>query len=112
MAKCSLQNIISRIFKESKIYRKNLTLHSLRHTYAERLRRKGVDLPTINKILGHSRLDNTDIYLHLNKDDFKMTVLYWKKTHCSLKNAKPRKLFEQLSGSPHTRNYLLLSVYW
>jgi len=75
LTKCSLQNIISRIFKESKIYRKNLTLHSLRHTYAERLRRKGVDLPTISKLLGHSRLDTTDIYLHINKDDFKMAVL-------------------------------------
>ncbi len=75
ITKCSLQNIISRIFKESKTYRKNLTLHSLRHTYAERLRKKGVDLPTISKLLGHSRLDTTDIYLHVNKDDFKMAVL-------------------------------------
>jgi len=75
ITKCSLQNIISRIFKESKTYRKNLTLHSLRHTYAERLRKKGVDLPTISKLLGHSRLDTTDIYLHVNKDDFKMAIL-------------------------------------
>jgi len=75
ITKCSLQNIISRIFKESKTYRKNLTLHSLRHTYAERLRKKGIDLPTISKLLGHSRLDTTDIYLHINKDDFKMAVL-------------------------------------
>jgi len=75
ITKCSLQNIISRIFKESKTYRKNLTLHSLRHTYAERLRRKGIDLPTISKLLGHSRLDTTDIYLHVNKDDLKMAVL-------------------------------------
>ena len=75
LTKCSLQNIISRIFKESKTYRKNLTLHSLRHTYAERLRRKGIDLPTISKLLGHSRLDTTDTYLHVNKDDFKMAVL-------------------------------------
>jgi len=75
ITKCSLQNMISRIFKESKTYRKNLTLHSLRHTYAERLRRKGIDLPTISKLLGHSRLDTTDIYLHVNKDDFKMAVL-------------------------------------
>lgn len=75
ITKCSLQNVISRIFKESKTYRKNLTLHSLRHTYAERLRRKGIDLPTISKLLGHSRLDTTDVYPHVNKDDFKMAVL-------------------------------------
>ncbi len=75
ITKCALHNIISKIYRESKTYRKNLILHSLRHTYAERLRRKGVDLPTISKLLGHSRLDTTDIYLHVNKDDFKMAVL-------------------------------------
>ena len=36
----SLHNTVSRIFKESGIYRKGLTIHSLRHTYAERLRKK------------------------------------------------------------------------
>jgi site-specific recombinase XerD len=75
ITKCALQNIISKIYREPKTYRKNLALHSLRHTYAERLRRKGVDLPTISKLLGHSGLDTTDLYLHVNKDDFKMAML-------------------------------------
>ena len=45
------------------------------NSYTERLRRKGVDLPTISKLLGHSRLDTTDVYLHVNRDNFKMAVL-------------------------------------
>jgi len=45
------------------------------NSYTERLRRKEVDLPIISKLLGHSKLDTTDIYLHVNKDDFKMAVL-------------------------------------
>ncbi len=75
ITKCSLQDIVSRIFKESKTNRKNLTIHSLRHTYAERLRRRGTDISTISKLLGHSSLETTAVYLHSNKDDFKRAVL-------------------------------------
>lgn len=75
ISKCSIQNIVTRIFQETGIYRRNLTLHSLRHTYAERLRRKGIDIPTISKLMGHSNLETTSIYLHVNKDDFKRAVL-------------------------------------
>ncbi len=75
ISKCSLQNIVSKIFKESKTYRKNLTIHSLRHTYAERLRRRGTDINTISKLLGHSSLETTAIYLHSNKEDFRKAVL-------------------------------------
>ena len=75
ISKCSLQTIITRIFRESKTYKENLTLHSLRHTYAERLRRNGTDMSTISKLLGHSSLETTAIYLHANKDDFKKAKL-------------------------------------
>ncbi len=75
ITKCSLQDMVSRIFKESKTYRKNLTIHSLRHTYAERLRRKGTDINTISKLMGHSSIETTAIYLHSNKEDFKKAVL-------------------------------------
>jgi len=75
ITKCSLQNIITRIFKESKIKKEGLTLHSLRHTYADRLRRKGTDIATISKLMGHSNLETTAIYLHSNKEDFKKAVL-------------------------------------
>ncbi|GAH18356.1 unnamed protein product [marine sediment metagenome] len=75
ITKCSLQDIVSRIFKESKTYRENLTIHSLRHTYAERLRKKGTDISTISKLLGHSSLETTAIYLHSNVEDFKRAVL-------------------------------------
>jgi len=74
MGNCSFVNLLKMYFTLSGLKRKGYTVHSFRH-YAERLRRKGIDLPTISKLLGHSRLDTTDIYLHVNKDDFKMAVL-------------------------------------
>lgn len=42
-----------------------LTAHELRHTYGTQLRRKGVDIYTIQKVLGHKDINVTSkIYVH------------------------------------------------
>lgn len=43
-------------------------LHSLRHTFASHLVMKGVDLPTIQKLMGHADIQTTMIYSHLAPD--------------------------------------------
>jgi len=40
-------------------------VHSLRHTFASHLIMKGVDLPTVQKLLGHADIKTTMIYSHL-----------------------------------------------
>jgi len=40
-------------------------LHTLRHTFASHLVMKGVDLPTVQKLMGHSDIATTMIYSHL-----------------------------------------------
>ncbi len=45
-----------------------ITLHSLRHGCATLLIRCGVDLPTIQKILGHANLETTMKYLHSDRE--------------------------------------------
>jgi site-specific recombinase XerD len=44
------------------------TFHSLRHTYATMLLRAKVDLPVLQKLLGHSSITSTMIYLHTYDD--------------------------------------------
>lgn len=45
------------------------TFHSLRHTFAMKLRRRGVSLERIQKLLGHSSLQSSGIYLEPSKED-------------------------------------------
>ncbi len=43
-------------------------LHTLRHTFASHLVMNGVDLPSIQKLLGHTDIETTMIYSHLSPE--------------------------------------------
>ena len=55
---------ISQAVKKAGIV-KEVSLHTLRHTYATHLLEQGVNILTIKELLGHAHIDTTMIYLHL-----------------------------------------------
>jgi len=67
-----MQRIWSSILKRSGITREGVSLHTLRHSAATLLLQSGrCDILQIQQLLGHSRLDTTAIYLHVEPGDLR-----------------------------------------
>jgi integrase len=47
---------------------KRITSHCLRHSWATHSNEMGVDIRTLQVLLGHSDIRTTEIYVHANKD--------------------------------------------
>jgi site-specific recombinase XerD len=61
----SVQKIFNKSKKKAGIQR-NVTTHSLRHSFASHLLDSGVDIKIIQELLGHSSLKTTEIYTHVS----------------------------------------------
>lgn len=64
----SVQRIFEKALKKTGIA-KNATVHTLRHSFATHLLDAGTDICFIQRLLGHTRITTTTIYLHLRRMD-------------------------------------------
>jgi len=66
----TVQRRFQRVVKSAGLT-KPATMHTLRHSFATHLLEAGVDVLTVQKLLGHRQLSTTALYLHLRRDHFR-----------------------------------------
>ncbi len=62
----SVRHFLARSVKKAGI-KKHITPHTLRHTYATHLIESGISLKYVQELLGHTRPETTQIYLHITQ---------------------------------------------
>jgi integrase/recombinase XerD len=68
--------IIKRLCMDAGI-RKNISPHTLRHSFATHMLQNGADLRIIQQLLGHEDISTTEIYTHVEVQDLRRAILQY-----------------------------------
>lgn len=68
-----LKRIIERT-ENTKIIKKQTTIHSLRHSIATHLIEQGIPVEQVRMFLGHSQLETTQVYTHISQEQLQKLI--------------------------------------
>ncbi|RZL49125.1 MAG: site-specific tyrosine recombinase XerD [Pedobacter sp.] len=73
LSRISVFNLIKSLAVATGIH-KNISPHTLRHSFATHLIEGGADLRAVQEMLGHASITTTEIYTHLDRDYLKSVI--------------------------------------
>lgn len=71
MGERSIQYVVVEALKRTNI-KKAVSMHTLRHSFATHLLEDGLDLHSIQRLLGHTRIETTLVYIHIAQIKIKL----------------------------------------
>ena len=73
LSRSAIFDIIKKLAQQAGI-KKNISPHSLRHSFATHLMEGGANIRSVQEMLGHASISTTEIYTHLDRSFLKETL--------------------------------------
>lgn len=84
----AVHRLTKKHFLEAGLDANNLSAHKLRHTAATLMLQNGVDVKTVQEVLGHENLNTTQIYTHVENTELKIAAEANPLSHIDLKETE------------------------
>ena len=74
ISKAAVHKLVKKHISAAGLDSSKYSAHKLRHTAATLMLKNGVDVRTLQEVLGHDHLNTTQIYTHVDSDDLKIAA--------------------------------------